>query len=356
LSKLLGEKSILLGGSSLGKSKYGSGALLFAARWILRQYIHDNHFSLLYKRFVLTRSDQYYLCDHNLSTLLPISNIYIPQGEDYGGICDRHLVCSSQDVERVLNVLPALVRHPEQYFRYNQNLLANTESFLNIRLQEMNLSHKVQRFPRTMFLAGVDGDNYTLRAPVKKHLSEGVYYKYEREYVRAKNECFAILRHQLQTYGNHNHLPYSNVMSQFQNRPIGFASWDGTVVGGWACDHDNPVESLTIRIVIQTETIQANEWSITTVRNDSTIRNLSLNPMDTNHPNDTIFERFVIADMKSGGFVQKKCNGGIQHRFHAWIPNNITNVNSSIAKHLHVYALDPMDPTMQVEILKKVLH
>jgi hypothetical protein len=67
LPSIIGNSSILLGGSSLGSAE-GSGALIFSARWILREYIRENRFDMIYDRFVLTRSDQYYICDHCCDT------------------------------------------------------------------------------------------------------------------------------------------------------------------------------------------------------------------------------------------------------------------------------------------------
>jgi hypothetical protein len=304
LPGIIDNTSILLGGSSLGTAK-GSGALIFSVRWILREFLRENQFHIMYDRFVLTRSDQYYVCEHDLSRLLPVSKIFIPKGEDYRGICDRHIVCSSKDVMAVLNVLPPLIENPEKYKRYTSLQLSNTESFLNIRLEEMGLLERVDRFRRMMFIASVAGDNYTWEPPITKNISEGVSFKYQFEYLSAKYECFRLLKY----HGGQDFSP-----------PIGMASWNGVVLQGWACDRDNPLESTYVKAYISNVTF-----------------------------NSDSFQMIFKTDKQSGIDVRTQCNGGIYHRFSKLIPSNVSKTNHSV---MTVYAIDLMDPRVEVEILK----
>ena len=45
-----------------------------------------------YHRFMVARADQYYRCELDL-TAMDASRIWVPEGEDYGGLCDRLIVC-----------------------------------------------------------------------------------------------------------------------------------------------------------------------------------------------------------------------------------------------------------------------
>jgi hypothetical protein len=307
--RVIGTSSILLGVSSIGSLK-GSGALIFSARWILRKIIQENRFHLIYDRFVLTRSDQFYLCNHNLSNLLPVSKIFIPKGEDYRGICDRHLICSSDDVNAVLDLLPPLIKNPERYAKYSQSNFANTESFLKLRLKETRLIRKVERFPRTMFVAAVSGDNFTWKPPVtKKNLSERVSFKYEREYLAAKAECFAMIK----DIGDQQ-------LTTLNSPPMGFGLWNGSVITGWACDKDNPLASLTVRICVS-------------------------HYQGTNY--SEIYRLNVPASLKSNRKIRERCYGGLRHRFSLVIPSHALRTNNP---RIQAFAIDPMDPSVEVEI------
>jgi hypothetical protein len=240
--------------------------------------------------------------------LQPLSKIFIPQGEDYRGICDRHLVCSSSDVNAVLNILPPLIRNPDSYRTQSQENLVNTETFFKLRLEEIGLARKVERFSRMIFVAGIDGDTFTWKAPVKKNLTEGVYFKYPKEYIDAKSECFTKFK----KFGSQDDL-------QFKNPPIGNDSFDGNRVTGWACDEDNPLESVDIKM------------SFSPVENSS-----------------DFFELNLQANKGSGPLTRKRCNGGNKHSFSLVVPVEAKKYNDS---QLLVIAYDLIDSKIKSIIL-----
>jgi hypothetical protein len=43
--------------------------------------------------------------------------IWIPDGEDYGGYTDRHIVASQNDVIGVISVVDPILRNPEEPYR-----------------------------------------------------------------------------------------------------------------------------------------------------------------------------------------------------------------------------------------------
>jgi hypothetical protein len=167
------------------------------ARWFLRAYLSEFNFHGLYDRFVITRSDHYYKCNHDLRDLSSYY-IWIPYGQDWHGICDRHIVCGAQHVYDVLNVLPPLILHLERYEKYSRasgfHTLSSTETFLKLRLKESGLLPLVRRCARVMFTCAVNGDNFLWSSPFKDEIPERVYVKYKQEYALAKFQCLEIAR------------------------------------------------------------------------------------------------------------------------------------------------------------------
>jgi hypothetical protein len=173
----------------------GSGALVFMFRFYLSQIIVENNFVSMYDRFVVTRSDNYYLCLHDLAAL---SNDYlwVPTGSDYGGICDRHFIASNETVLSALDVLPPLVRSPANYKKELQAYSYNTERFLLLRWKQEGLKPRLRRFKRTLFVAAgsTDQTRWKGKEEYMEHL--GVHLKYSTEYwesVRSCNESTDIL-------------------------------------------------------------------------------------------------------------------------------------------------------------------
>lgn len=109
-------ESILEGGGMFGgvMNQDGSGAIIFLVRWLLTQILSQDE-SILhqYERFVITRADHYYLCEHKFTDLdLRENTIHVPKGEGYLGYTDRHLVVSRDNILDALDILPTLLREP----------------------------------------------------------------------------------------------------------------------------------------------------------------------------------------------------------------------------------------------------
>jgi hypothetical protein len=62
----------------------GSGAIIFMARFWLSKILVEQNLTQKYDRFVLTRADLVYKCDHNISELDP-RYLWVVNGENYGG-------------------------------------------------------------------------------------------------------------------------------------------------------------------------------------------------------------------------------------------------------------------------------
>jgi hypothetical protein len=181
-------RNILLGAAN---KIPGSGALVLMFRFYLSQIIVKNNFLTMYDRFVVTRSDHYYLCLNDLSEL---SNeyIWVPTGSDHEGICDRYFVANNETILSTLDILPALVRNPEAYKKQLQSYRYNTERFLLLRWQEEGLEPIIRRFNRTLFVAAgtMDRTRWSRKRRFLKPL--GVHLKYPGEFTECVRTCKSL--------------------------------------------------------------------------------------------------------------------------------------------------------------------
>jgi hypothetical protein len=168
--------------------KRGSGAVIFMARWYVTKFLTEQRLLDRYDRFVLTRSDHYYGCDHDLSQL-GNDYMWVPRGEDYkSGITDRHLVCNRAQILKALDVYPPIVSHPEKYAS-SQFADLNPEQLLRLRWEQESLWPWVRRFDRVMFTCATDGDKTRWTEKSQNKVKEGVYLKYEYEYEETTCVC-----------------------------------------------------------------------------------------------------------------------------------------------------------------------
>jgi len=188
-SKIIGKYKSSWGSFGGVKGHAGSGAIIFMARWFAAQHIQQLNLTDKYDRFVVTRSDHYYACQHDLRQL-DDRYMWVPKGEDYSssGITDRHLVCNAGQILPALDIFPPIVKFPDKYVGYDFNSLS-PEQLLKRRWQEDNLWKWVKRFNRPMFTCAAKGDTTRWRAPLNTTVPEGVYLKYLEEYSGAKCNC-----------------------------------------------------------------------------------------------------------------------------------------------------------------------
>ena len=123
-------------------------------------------------------------------------HVWVPTGEDYAGICDRHVVCSSDMVMKVIDVLPSLLSDPDLYHT-SQGALRNTkpEQFLKLFWEKTGVFPKIRRFDRVMFTLMQDGVDTTRgRTASRRHIDDklmrkGLRVKYPHEYHEARCTC-----------------------------------------------------------------------------------------------------------------------------------------------------------------------
>lgn len=187
IAPLLANTSIVLGGIPY-RQWHGSGAISFWIRWFLSQQLLQQDLITRYDRFVITRTDHFYMCPHDLSTLDP-RYLWVPQGQDFGGITDRHLIVPSTLVLAALDVLPSLFQNPANYPRLSDDYY-NPEQLLWDRWKQQGLDQHVRRFPRIMFTCGNPTlDDATRWKHTAEVVPEGVRKKYRKEYLMSEATC-----------------------------------------------------------------------------------------------------------------------------------------------------------------------
>jgi hypothetical protein len=136
------------------KGVAGSGTIVFMTRWFASRAIETYGLTGIYDRFIVTRPDTYYACPHDIS-LLNASQVWVPLGEDYWGICDRYFICNHRQILDALDMLPAVVKDPDSI---KLRGYYNSEKFLKKRWAMNGLWNEVRRFPHTLFRASAAGD------------------------------------------------------------------------------------------------------------------------------------------------------------------------------------------------------
>ncbi len=157
----------------------GSGAIIFALRDFL---IQKREILEKYDRIILTRADYYYLRAHpNLSN----NFIWVVEGEDYGGITDRHHVFPVKLLDQVLGVIDfldsdALLKKLHKTKKYNP------EKFLLDMFRFYKIDVLIKRFTRIQFTVATKDDATRWKEAKKRMPGEkDIFLKYKSEYTQA---------------------------------------------------------------------------------------------------------------------------------------------------------------------------
>lgn len=188
VAPLIHDSSLVLGGVQYGHWQ-GSGAISFWIRWFLSERLKEDNVIGQYDRFVITRSDHFYMCPHDLSKL-SLEYLWVPKGQDFGGVTDRHLIVPSEHVLTALNILPHVLAHPNDYPRLSEPDY-NPESLLRDVWMKQGIGKLVKRFPRMMFTCVnpfmADHTRWRKAGPIAE--KEGVRLKYTKEYDLSGTTC-----------------------------------------------------------------------------------------------------------------------------------------------------------------------
>lgn len=126
-------------------------------------------------------------------SVLDPDGIWIPKGDDYEGLADRHLVASRTDVVNCLNLIEAVLLRPvELYEEMKQRDDWNTEQYFQHHISSHQLLDKVKRFPNIAYLARYKRDNSPTWSRGRYDAALGHFVKYDEEFASA-NAMAAIV-------------------------------------------------------------------------------------------------------------------------------------------------------------------
>ena len=123
--------------------------------WFLQHNIEENDLLSTYDRIVIVRSDYIYSLPFPKMELLPEENIWIPNGEDNCGICDRSVVLSRSNFNTYVSILENFYIKSNAYYNnieyrcnwWNFDKWWNMEKILLMHLHENNIYNLVRRYP-----------------------------------------------------------------------------------------------------------------------------------------------------------------------------------------------------------------
>ncbi len=174
-------KEFLLLGKDLGMAggidnNTGSGAIVSG----LKDIIYKNYMAILenYKYIIHTRFDQLYIDRHNE---FDGEKIWIPEGEDYFGICDRHAIFPSSIAKEYFGICE-YINDPKSL--KNPPKKVTPESVFLENLIKNNLEDRITRIRRNHLTVALKSDNTRWRlAKYKIFFFGGTLMKYPDEFI-----------------------------------------------------------------------------------------------------------------------------------------------------------------------------
>jgi hypothetical protein len=171
----------------------GSAVIIFMLRWFLSKTLVKEGILEMYDRFIITRSDYYYLCPFNIRHLDLENFVWIPSSEGYGGYTDRFLVVGKNNILKALDILPPILKMNSSNIKTiaASGEFRNPESLIKFRWDYEGL--KVRFFPLVMFTCSTASDKTRWKRRSIALYPEGVYLKYPEEYFTARESCMPPL-------------------------------------------------------------------------------------------------------------------------------------------------------------------
>jgi hypothetical protein len=127
------------------KGLAGSGMIICSFRQILYQQLLKIEDISKYDRFVLTRADHVYV--NNFLPEVESGKIYLPEGEECGGVTDRFSVAKYPEFMKSLQIIDFIQNNP--YLLTNNVVANNVEKYLKQFYEFTNLD--IVKYKRNMF-------------------------------------------------------------------------------------------------------------------------------------------------------------------------------------------------------------
>lgn len=161
----------------------GSGAISLAFRHFLKK--NFKNILLKYDRIILTRSDYFYIDNH---PVLSNDYFYIIEGEDNGGLNDRHHIFSKNIINKVLGVLEFLDSIENNKYLTTLDKFLNIEKFLKLFYERNGLVSCIKRFKSAQFTVQLSTD--------KTRWQRGKYYMLGSKIIliKYKNEYYSAIK------------------------------------------------------------------------------------------------------------------------------------------------------------------
>lgn len=167
----------------------GAGFVLLY-RHLLLEMIKEGNLHETYERFIITRSDHLYAGYHPLTEQLDPTYVWIPEGEDWRGYCDRHWILSKQHLEPCLDLLRPIFCQTNTLFDLMKHKYDwNSESYIKLIFEFNKI--QVKRFPRTQFLVrGSTQSTPWTKGVYKENIHASIAYPTEYELAILNSEKF----------------------------------------------------------------------------------------------------------------------------------------------------------------------
>jgi len=151
---LFDTNGIWLGGIKSSNPQPSRSSILPFCRWLLLRHLQGENILDRYDRFVITRSDFIWLCPHPPLSILDRDSIWVPDGENYVGLNDRHMVVSRAHVADCLNLIEDILLRPaELHGEMKGPRRWTNERVLAQHLYRKDLRQRVKSFPYVMYTA-----------------------------------------------------------------------------------------------------------------------------------------------------------------------------------------------------------
>lgn len=167
----------------------GSAGILVYLKAKLLDFLENEEMQQKYDRYIITRSDFIWELPHPKMDCLVLDRIWIPYGEFYWRVTDRHVVLSQKYLRPYLDLIGPILTKQDSLIRekkvYNPKPNWNHEQFILFRLKSQGLGAKIRFLPFTMYLVR-EASTPTRWAVGEMDTELGFFVKYPNEKIRTR--------------------------------------------------------------------------------------------------------------------------------------------------------------------------